>query len=121
MRWFVVMRHMRPWGHLGLLFTQGLPWSLAAITVHPAVGTALGYLGAYLGLRLAMCWLIGVKGLRDQTLWRRMWLLPAWDALAFFLWLLSFGRNSFRWRGGAYAIRNGQFVPVTAHTAEKPG
>ena len=30
MRWIVVMRHMRPWGHLGLIFTLGLPWSLAA-------------------------------------------------------------------------------------------
>src|SRR5450755_1772379 len=24
LRWIVVMRHMRPWGHLGLLLTQGL-------------------------------------------------------------------------------------------------
>ena len=28
LRWIVVMRHMRPWGHFGLLFTHGLPWSL---------------------------------------------------------------------------------------------
>ena len=28
LRWIVVMRHMRPWGHFGLVFTQGLPWSL---------------------------------------------------------------------------------------------
>jgi ceramide glucosyltransferase len=119
MRWVVVMRHMRPWGHLGLLFTQGLPWSLAAIAIHPTVGVALGYLGAYLGLRLTMTWLIGVGGLRNQALWRKMWLIPVWDAMAFFIWLVSFGRNSFRWRGGEYSIRDGQLVPVTAHTAEK--
>jgi ceramide glucosyltransferase len=119
LRWFVVMRHMRPWGHLGLLLTQGLAWSLAAIAIHPAIGVALGYLGAYLGLRLTMTWLIGVSGLRDQALWRKMWLIPVWDALAFLLWLISFGRNSFRWRGGEYAIRDGQLVPVTAHPAEK--
>jgi ceramide glucosyltransferase len=119
MRWFVVMRHMRPWGHLGLLFTQGLPWSLAAIAIHPTVGVALGYLGTYLGLRLTMTWLIGVGGLRDQALWRKMWLIPVWDAMAFFIWLVSFGRNSLRWRGGEYYIRDGQLVPVTAHTAEK--
>ena len=35
LRWIVVMRHMRPWGHFGLLFTQGLPWSLLAVAVHP--------------------------------------------------------------------------------------
>jgi ceramide glucosyltransferase len=118
-RWFVVMRHMRPWGHLGLLLTQGLPWSLTAIAIHPTVGTALGYLGAYLGLRLTMTWLIGVRGLRHQALWRKMWLVPVWDTLAFFIWLVSFGRNSFRWRGGEYYVRDGHFVPVTAHTTEK--
>ena len=36
LRWIVVMRHMRPWGHFGLLLTQGLPWSLAAIAIHPS-------------------------------------------------------------------------------------
>ena len=45
LRWIVVMRHMRPWGHLGLLLTQGLPWSLAAVAVHPSAAVALGYLG----------------------------------------------------------------------------
>ena len=28
LRWMTVMRHMRPWGHLGLIFTQGLLWSI---------------------------------------------------------------------------------------------
>jgi ceramide glucosyltransferase len=119
MRWFVVMRHMRPRGHLGLLLTQGLPWSLAAIAVHRTMGVAVGYLGAYLGLRLTMTWLIGIKGLRDHALWRKMWLVVVWDALAFFLWMASFGRNSFHWRGGEYAIRDGQLVSVTARTAGK--
>jgi len=119
MRWLVVMRHMRPWGHLGLLFTQGLPWSLAAVAIHPTVGVALGYLGAYLGLRLTMTWLIGVRGLRDRALWQKMWLIPVWDAVAFFIWLVSFGRSSFHWRGGEYYVRDGQLVPVTAHAPEK--
>jgi ceramide glucosyltransferase len=119
MRWLVVMRHMRPWGHLGLLFTQGLPWSLAAVAIHPTVGVALGYLGAYLGLRLAMTWFIGARGLRDQTLRGKMWLLPVWDAVAFLIWLVSFGRNSFHWRGGEYYIHDGQLVPVTPNTMEK--
>ena len=119
MRWIVVMRHMRPWGHLGLLLTQGLAWSLAAIAIHPTVAVVFGYLGAYLGLRLTMTWHLGIRGLRDQTVWRKMWLIPVWDAIAFFIWLISFGQNSFRWRGGEYCIRDGQLVPVTANTAGK--
>jgi len=30
-RWLTVMRHMRPWVHLGLFFTWGLPWALIPI------------------------------------------------------------------------------------------
>src|SRR5215472_1150924 len=118
MRWIVVMRHMRPWGHLGLLLTQGLPWSLIAIAIHPTVTVALGYRGAYLGLRFTMTWHLGIRGLRDQTLWRKMWLIPVWDAVAFFIWLISFGQNSFHWRGGEYYIREGQLVPVDCKYSE---
>jgi ceramide glucosyltransferase len=119
LRWLVVMRHMRPRGHLGLLFTQGLPWSLAAVAIHPTVAVALGYLGTYLGLRWAMTWLIGVRGLRDRTLQGKMWLLPAWDAMAFLLWLVSFTRSGFRWRGSEYYLRDGRLVPGTSNTTEK--
>jgi ceramide glucosyltransferase len=119
LRWFVVMRHTRPWGHLGLLLTQGLPWSLAAIAVHPTLGAALGYFGAYLGLRVAMTWLIGVRGLHERALWQKMWLIPVWDATAFFIWLASFVKSSFRWRGAEYAIRDGQLVAGATHTAGK--
>jgi ceramide glucosyltransferase len=114
MRWVVVMRHMRPWGHLGLLLTQGLPWSLAAIAVRPTFAVAGGYLGAYLALRMAMSWTIGVKGLKDSALWKKLWLIPVWDAMAFCIWLISFGRNSVRWRGGKYYIRDGVLIPVIA-------
>jgi hypothetical protein len=60
-----------------------------------------------------MTWLIGARGLRDKTLRGKMWLLPVWDAMAFLIWLASFGKNSFHWRGGEYRLRNGQLVPGT--------
>jgi ceramide glucosyltransferase len=110
MRWIVVMRHMRPWGHLGLLLTQGLPWSLAAVAVHPTVAVAAGYLGTYFVIRSAMTWTIGVHGLRQRGLWGQMLLIPVWDAVAFAIWLVSFLRSSIRWRGADYYIREGQLV-----------
>jgi ceramide glucosyltransferase len=112
LRWIVVMRHMRPWGHLGLIFTLGLPWSLAAIAVHPSAAAALGYLGPYVGLRIAMMWCIGGWGLKQPGLWRNTPLIPVWDAMAFLIWLTSFGRKSVRWRGDDYYIREGLLVPV---------
>jgi ceramide glucosyltransferase len=111
MRWIVVMRHMRPWGHLGLLLTQGLPWSLVAVAVHPTLGVALGYLGAYFAIRAAMTWVIAVHGLRQNRMWGEMILIPVWDAVAFSIWLVSFLRSSIRWRGADYYIREGQLVP----------
>ena len=114
LRWIVVMRHMRPWGHLGLLLTQGLPWSLAAVAVHPSAAVALGYLGGYIVLRMAMTWIIGIHGLRQSGLWKQMPLIPVWDAVAFAIWLTSFGRNSIRWRGADYHIRDGRLVPVAS-------
>ncbi|MGA8491389.1 MAG: glycosyltransferase [Terriglobales bacterium] len=118
LRWIVVMRHMRPWGHLGLLLTQGLPWSLAAIAIHPSAGVALGYLGAYLGLRFAMTSTVGIWGLKQTSLWKKFGLIPVWDAMAFFIWLTSFSRNSIRWRDGEYYIRDGQLVPVNPTSVE---
>jgi ceramide glucosyltransferase len=112
MRWIVVMRHMRPWGHLGLLLTQGLPWSLAAAAISPSAAVAGVYLGAYLALRIAMTGLIGVWGLKQRGLWSKTALIPVWDAVAFFIWLISFFRTSVRWRGSDYYIRDGQLVPV---------
>lgn len=114
MRWIVVMRHMRPWGHLGLLLTQGLPWSLLAVAIHPTLAVAAGFLGTYFVLRVTMTALIGVWGLKQRDTWLRMPLIPAWDAVAFFLWLTSFTRNSVRWRGADYYIRDGNLVPVPA-------
>jgi ceramide glucosyltransferase len=119
LRWIVVMRHMRPRGHLGLLLTQGLPWSMAAVAIHPSVAVALCYLGGYLGLRMAMTWTIGIYGLKQKRLWPRMPLIPVWDAVAFAIWLTSFGRNSIRWRGADYYIRDGRLVPVIpAHAGD---
>jgi ceramide glucosyltransferase len=118
LRWIVVMRHLRPWGHLGLLLTQGLPWSLAAVAIAPSAGVALGYLGLYLVLRFAMTWMVGIWGLKHDSLWKKLWLIPLWDGVAFLIWLTSFARNSIRWRDGEYYIRDGRLVPVTPSNAE---
>jgi ceramide glucosyltransferase len=119
LRWMTVMRHMRPWGHLGLVFTQGLAWSLAAVAIHPTPRVALFYLGGYLCVRVAMTWLIGVWGMRQSGIWKKMALVPLWDAWALLIWLLSFGRRSIRWRDIDYRIREGMLVPVARPAPQK--
>jgi len=116
-RWMTVMRLMRPWGHLGLIFTWGLPWALVAIAMHPTAVVAIGYLGAYLALRIVITWMIGVWGMKQKGLWKKMPLIPLWDAMAFGIWIVSFGRKTIRWRGVDYYIRQGMLVPVAAGAA----
>lgn len=118
LRWIVVMRHMRPWGHFGLLATQGLPWSIVGIVAAPTAAVAVAYLGAYLTLRCAMTWLIGVHGLKQHSVWRRMPLIPVWDALSFGIWVASFLRRSIRWRGADYHIGEGGALAPAAGVTE---
>ena len=118
LRWMTVMRHMRPWGHVGLAFTQGLPWSLVVALTHPTTEIALAYLGAYAAFRVAMTWLIGVWGLRQTGLWKKLPLIVVWDVTAFLIWLLTFGRSSIRWRNVDYRIEDGMLVPTASSPAE---
>ena len=118
LRWIVVMRHMRPWGHFGLLFTHGLPWALAAVAFHPSWTVAAVYLGGYFLARCAITAMIAVWGLKQRSYWREMPLIPLWDALAFVIWAASFARRSIRWRGADYCIRGGTLVPVNSAAEE---
>jgi ceramide glucosyltransferase len=117
LRWMTVMRLMRPWGHLGLIFTWGLPWSLVAIAIHPSITVAAAYLGIYLILRIVMTWLIGIWGMKQPRVWIKMPLIPLWDAMAFAIWLASFARRTIRWRGINYYLREGKLTAVAPRNA----
>jgi ceramide glucosyltransferase len=119
-RWMTVMRMMRPWGHLGLIFTWGLPWSLIAVAVNPSLAVAIAYLGSYLFLRTVMAWLIGIHGMKQESVWRKIPLIPVWDAVAFGIWLASFTRNTIRWKGIDYLIQQGMLVPGAQSSADSP-
>ncbi len=112
LRWMTVMRHMRAWGHFGLIFTLGLPWAILAGVVAQSARIGIAYLGIYLALRIAMTWVIGTWGLKQPFHLRYLLLIPAWDALAVGIWLVSFTRKTISWRNHEYYIRNGELVPV---------
>lgn len=114
LRWMTVMRHMRAWGHFGLIFTLGLPWAIIAGLVAHSARVGFAYLGAYLVLRIAMTWLIGSWGLKQRFQLRYLLLIPVWDALAVGIWVASFTRKTISWRNHQYYIRNGELVPVNA-------
>lgn len=111
-RWARTVRLCRPLSYVGLLFTQGLPWVLAAALVAPAKWIAGVYLLAYLVLRFTMAWTVGVWVVGDEVLRRKIWLVPLRDAIHFVIWLASFGSNRIRWGNVEYVIRQGRMVPL---------
>jgi ceramide glucosyltransferase len=111
-RWTLTMKHSQPWGHFSLLFTYGLPWAILAALIAPSWPIAAFYLGGYVVLRWAMAWTVGVWGVGDPLLRKKMWLVPVRDAFAFAVWLASFFTRRIEWRGTEYYVRNKRLVPV---------
>jgi len=112
LRWAIVTRQSRPLGYAGLILTQGLPWTALAVILAPTRPLAWSFVAAYLILRMAVVWTVGVWGLHDDLLKRRWWLVPLWDAFAFVLWLNSLFWSRVRWRGVEYRVSGGRLIPV---------
>ena len=112
-RWARTVRLSRPLSFVGLLFTHGLPWALLAALIAPSTAIAASYLLAYLVLRLTMAWTVGVWGVGDGVLRRKIWLVPLRDAIYFLVWLGSFASNRIHWSGEEYIMRKGQLVALT--------
>jgi ceramide glucosyltransferase len=121
LRWAIMARQSRPLGYVGLVFTQGLPWTILAVLFAPTPLRALGFVAAYLILRLGVVWTMGIWGLQDDLLKRRWWLVPLWDAFAFAIWLASLLWSRVRWRGVDYQVADGRLIPVgsRAHDSVK--
>jgi ceramide glucosyltransferase len=109
-RWARTVRLCRPLSYVGLVFTHGLPWALVAAEVAPSKWIAAAYLLAYAILRLVMAWTVGVWGVRDEVLRRRLWLVPFRDAIYFAIWLASLASNRIRWGGEEFVMRKGRLV-----------
>ncbi len=111
-RWARTVRLCRPVSYLGLLFTHGLPWALLAALVAPAKWIAGAYVLAYFVLRFVMAWTVGVWGVRDDLLKRKIWLIPLRDAIYFAVWVASFASKRITWRGQEFTMEKGQLVPA---------
>ena len=112
LRWLIGLRHIRPGGHFGLLMTQGLAWTAAAAALASSWTASAAWASAYLIIRLLSGYVIGVWGLRDPVVRRKLWLLPLHDLFWFFLWLVSFSVNRIEWRGLVFTLEKGRMIPV---------
>ena len=112
LRWLVGLRHIRPGGHFGLLMTQGIAWAAAAAILAPSWTARAVWILAYLAVRLFSGYVVGVWGLGDPVVRRKLWLLPLHE--------ISFGSSSgcealqstaSNRRGLALTLEKGQMDP----------
>ena len=111
-RWARTVRLVRPASFFGLVVTHGLPWCLLAAVVAPTASIGAGFVAAYLVLRLVMAWVVGVWGVQDEVLLRKLWLVPVRDAIHFAVWVAGFTSNRVTWGGVEYAIEGGKMREV---------
>jgi ceramide glucosyltransferase len=112
-RWSRTVRLCRPLSFIGLIFTHGLPWAIAAALAAPTKSIAAAYLAAYLILRLVMAWTVGVRTVDDEIVRKKLWLIPFRDAIHFIVWLASFASNKISWGGEQFTMREGRMTQVT--------
>ena len=109
-RWARTVRLCRPLSYFGLIFTLGLPWTVFAALVAPTKWSAAAYILAYLILRHVMAWTVGVWGVGDDVLRRKLWLVPLRDAVYSVVWLASFASNRIIWGGEKFTLKKGQMA-----------
>jgi ceramide glucosyltransferase len=115
LRWSLAFCASRPDGYLGMLFMQGFPWAVAAAIYACVVGRPLlsvGYIAAYLALRCALAWEVGVRGFKDPLVRRRWWLVPLRDLAWFVVWFVGFFKRRLVWRGTPFRLRRGRLIPL---------
>jgi ceramide glucosyltransferase len=113
LRWNLAIRYSRPWGHLGLIFTHGLFWFLAAVCLARSWLVIEGFGVAYALLRADVALSVGARGMGDTLVRRKPWLLPLRDAFAFVVWLASFFPQRIHWRDQQFYVRDKRLVPAS--------
>lgn len=113
LRWSRTIRDARRWGYVGLLFTFGLPWALAALLAGRGATWAWVLFAVTLALRLLVSLGSASVVLHDRQIWRDMILLPLRDLIAPVVWVLSFMGNEISWRGEKFYLKNGRLSRVS--------
>ncbi|HYL69396.1 MAG TPA: bacteriohopanetetrol glucosamine biosynthesis glycosyltransferase HpnI [Candidatus Limnocylindria bacterium] len=112
LRWNLSIRYSRPWGHLGLIFTQGFAWTLVGCALAPTELAAFAYIAAYILLAGEMVRAIGIYGMKDVSLRKKYWQLTLRGAFAFTVWVASFFPQRIRWRDQQFHVRQKRLVAV---------
>lgn len=92
--------------------TFGFAWMLLVALLVPSWKIALAYAVAYLALRLAVAWVVGVEIIGDPVVKRNLWLVPVRDALDLCVYVASFFSSTVQWRGRRYRVKGTSLIPI---------
>jgi ceramide glucosyltransferase len=112
-RWNLSVRYSRPWGHFGLIFTQGLFWAVVGMLLAHSWLGVFGFTAGYALFRYEVALSVGARGMADNLVKRRLWMLPLRDAFAFVVWLASFFPQRIHWRDRQFYVRDRRLVAVS--------
>jgi ceramide glucosyltransferase len=113
LRWSRTIRGARRWGHAGLLFTFGLPWTLLTLLAARGALWAWALLAVTFAVRMAVGFVAAIVVLHDDQFLRYVLLLPLRDLIAPFVWAASFMGNRIHWRGDAFDLKDGRLSKIT--------
>ena len=118
LRWNRSTRRSRPWGYIGQIFMNPLPWALLAVPLSGAAAWSLRLLGVCAVLRAAALFAVGLLALGDRLALRRFWLIPLQDTAALLFWFGAFFGNTVEWRGRRFRLTaDGKLRPLARRSA----
>ncbi len=112
LRWSRTIRDARRWGYLGLIFTFGLPWSLAMLIAARGALWAWMLFAVTFGARLIVGIGTAVAALHDRQALRNIFLFPLRDLIAPLVWAAGLIGNRIHWRGDEFYLKDGRLSKI---------
>jgi ceramide glucosyltransferase len=108
LRWSRTIRGARHWGYAGLIFTFGLPWSLATLIASCGAGWAWILFALTYAARLTVGLITATQVLHDRHALRNIFWLPVRDLIALIIWAAGLIGNRIHWRGDDFYLKDGR-------------
>lgn len=104
LRWNRSTRRSRPWGYVGQVFMNPLPWAVLVVPFSAFAGWSIWLLAVCTFLRFAALIAVGPLLLRDRLTVRFFWLVPLQDVASLVVWFVAFFGNKITWRGRQFRL-----------------
>jgi len=120
LRWARSVRGARSWGYFSLALTFGLPWAILALLSAREARWAWALFAVTFTARFVVGLATAAAVLRDDQVWRDIFLLPLRDLIAPVIWATGLVGNRIVWRGDVFYLKNGRLERVSDQASPSP-